>query len=261
MVTVPLTIDGTSELTSQGTPEIVLSNGGGVATGIVLKAGLGDSKIEGLQFLGFTGPAILVQSAGNTIGGTATARNVLSTTGSAGCRSRREQRPRRELHRHRRLRRRPWHRHAGRGHRRRREQHDRRHDRGQRQHHRLQLIGGSGVSITGSSASSNVLEGNFIGTNAAGADLGGGTGVEIEGASNNAIGGTLQRGQHDRIQWLDHPGSTDRQRRHRGRDREQSRLRKRRGHDRVTGIDLTGGGNHSANLPPPDQWRDLLGLR
>ena len=252
MITVPLTIDGTSELTSQGTPEIVLSNGGGVATGIVLVAGLGGSTIEGLQFRGFTGPAILVQSAGNTIGGTATgAGNVLSTTGSAGVSIA-----------------------------------------GASNVLEGNFIGtdasgddlgtdtlgvviddvtsntiggttaGSGntiafsssaeVSITGSSASSNVLEGNFIGTNAAGANLGGGTGVEIDGASNNAVGGTLQgAGQHDRIQWLDHPGALivsggtgDAIVNNLVYDNAGSTIAS-------TGIDLTGGGNHSASLPTP----------
>ena len=58
---VPLTIDGTDELTGQGTPAIVLSNGGGVASGLDLEAGSGGSTIEGLEFIGFTGPAILVR--------------------------------------------------------------------------------------------------------------------------------------------------------------------------------------------------------
>jgi hypothetical protein len=50
---------------------------------------------------------------------------------------------------------------------------------------------GNGVFITGSGATSNAVQGNFIGTNAAGgADLGNGEdGVEVHDASDNTVGG------------------------------------------------------------------------
>jgi hypothetical protein len=46
------------------------------------------------------------------------------------------------------------------------------------------------VSISGASAAGNVLLGNFIGTKAAGTNLGNAVGVAINGASDNTIGGT-----------------------------------------------------------------------
>ena len=49
---------------------------------------------------------------------------------------------------------------------------------------------GVGVDINGGSAAGNLVEGNFIGTDAAGDDLGNATGVEIGAASGNTIGGT-----------------------------------------------------------------------
>jgi hypothetical protein len=188
-ITVPLTIDGTSELTSQKTPAIVLSSAGGAKSGLDLSSNSDGSTIEGLQFTGFTGPAILVETTHNTIGGTAAgAGNVVSTAGSAGVSitgasnviegnfigtdA------------------------AG-------------DDLGNGQGVILDDVGSNtiggttagsgnviafsssaGVSISGSSASLNVLEGNLIGTNAAGANLGNGLGVVIDGASNNSVGGT-----------------------------------------------------------------------
>ena len=106
----------------------MLSSSGSVGTGVDLTATSGGSTIEGLQFNGFGGSAILVESANNTIGGTsAGAGNVVGTSGSAG------------------------------------------------------------VSITGAS---NVLEGNFIGTDAAGDKLGNDLGVLIDNGASNTIGGT-----------------------------------------------------------------------
>src|SRR5208282_3914868 len=47
----------------------------------------------------------------------------------------------------------------------------------------------NGIVISGSGATGNVVQGNFIGTNASGADLGNGRGVLIENVPNNTIGG------------------------------------------------------------------------
>ena len=57
----------------------------------------------------------------------------------------------------------------------------------------LSNSGGSGISISGAGATGNVVEGNFIGTNAAFASLGNsGDGVDIVGGvSGNTIGGTV----------------------------------------------------------------------
>ncbi len=64
----------------------------------------------------------------------------------------------------------------------------------------------AGVSITGSSAKSNVLEGNFIGTNAAGANLGNALGVVIDlGLEQHSGWDGDGGGQHDRIQRLGPP--------------------------------------------------------
>ena len=127
-VTIGLTIDGTTELTPQQAPAIVLADGGGVANGLDLTAN--GTELEGIQFTGFTGSDVLMESGSNTLGGTATGQgNVFATTG------------------------------------------------------------GTGVSITGAS---NLLEGNFIGTDAEGNNLGGGLGAVIAGAGarNNTVGGT-----------------------------------------------------------------------
>ena len=79
---------------------------------------------------------------------------------------------------------------------RRHEQHDRRHDRAARDV--ISANGGNGVRITGAGTTGNVVEGDYIGTNASG-EYGlvgnGGYGVSIDsGASNNTIGGTIIRG-------------------------------------------------------------------
>ncbi|HKZ26575.1 MAG TPA: right-handed parallel beta-helix repeat-containing protein [Rubrobacteraceae bacterium] len=56
----------------------------------------------------------------------------------------------------------------------------------------INRFAGNGVLLSGSGATDNKIEGNFIGTNAAGtADLGNGDdGVDVFGADNNTIGGT-----------------------------------------------------------------------
>jgi Right handed beta helix region len=183
-ITVPLTIDGTTQLTSQNLPAIVLDINSGATSGLDLQGG--GSTIRGLQLTGqagFTGPDILVASGQNTIGGTILgAGNVVSSSGSTGVSI------------------------AGAsnvvldnfigtnstGT-----------DLGNAEGVIIDdvasntlsgnVIGFSssaGVSISGASASLNVLEGNLIGTNAAGANLGNGLGVVIDGASNNTVGGT-----------------------------------------------------------------------
>jgi hypothetical protein len=174
-VTVPVTIDGTSEPDFAGTPEIVLdgTNAGPGVTGLTL--GGGNSTVKGLVIDNFTGSGIALQTGGgnviagnyvgvdstgataaanggdgvsisggssnNTVGGTtAAALNVLSANA------------------------------------------------------------GSGVEISGSGTNGNVVEGNYIGTDVSGTlktdgngnPLGNGTdGVAIHnGASGNVVGGT-----------------------------------------------------------------------
>ena len=48
----------------------------------------------------------------------------------------------------------------------------------------------AGIQINGAGATTNVVQGDFIGTNAGSATLGNGIGVQIVGGSNNLIGGT-----------------------------------------------------------------------
>ncbi len=129
-ITVPLTIDGTSELTSQKTPAIVLQKapGSGSFAALDLKSGSGGSTIKGLEVSGFGGAGILVESAGNTIGGTAAGAGNVVVSGTS-----------------------------------------------------------AGISISGAG---NVVEGNLIGTDAAGDHLGNAQGLVIASASNNTIGGT-----------------------------------------------------------------------
>ena len=56
---------------------------------------------------------------------------------------------------------------------------------------------GGGILILGSGATGNVVQGNFIGTNASGADLGNSpSGVVIDSASNNTIGGANTIGRN-----------------------------------------------------------------
>ena len=133
-IAVPLRIDGTSESAFLGRNATIALNGGNGSFGaLILGPSSGGSTIEGLEIEDFGAAAILVQSADNTIGGTSSGQgNILVSNSSAG------------------------------------------------------------VSITGAAASGNVLVGNFIGSNPAGASgLGNVTGILIDGgASNNTIGGT-----------------------------------------------------------------------
>jgi hypothetical protein len=70
---------------------------------------------------------------------------------------------------------------------------------------------GTGVSISGGGASANLLTGNFIGTDAAGDNLGNSIGVSITGPSgsslNNTVGGTAQ-GDANTIGFNAHGGVT-----------------------------------------------------
>ena len=136
-ITVPMRIDGSSELGAGGTPAIVLS-GAGAGIGLDLAPGSGGSTIDGLEFIGFTQSDILVESSGNSIGGTSVPGNVFSTNGAAG------------------------------------------------------------VSITGAN---NVLEANFIGTDSAGDELGGGQkpGVVVAGGGNTIGGNGRRRRQYHRL--------------------------------------------------------------
>jgi hypothetical protein len=53
------------------------------------------------------------------------------------------------------------------------------------------LNGFGGIALSGPSATGNVVQGNYVGTNAAGADLGNGNaGIQIQNASDNTVGGT-----------------------------------------------------------------------
>src|SRR5207249_6997108 len=62
--------------------------------------------------------------------------------------------------------------------------------------------GGDGLLITGTAAAGNVVQGNFVGTNAAGtaglgnASVSGIGGVHIEGAPGNLIGGAAAGAGH-----------------------------------------------------------------
>jgi hypothetical protein len=249
-----LTIDGTSELTSQKTPAVVLSPSvGGATSGMELTTGTG-STIEGLQFSGFSGPAIIVGSGSNTIGGTtAGAGNVLGTSGSAGVSITGASNVLEgnfigtdaaadNL--------------------------------GNAQgviidNSGSNTIGGTtagsgntiafsstaGVSISGSSATHNVLEGNFIGTNATGAKLGNNLGVIIDGASNNTVGGTVTNAgntiafngsQTNAGALIVHigTGNTILDNLFYGNGNTGSTIA-------TSGINLTGGGNDSPNLPAP----------
>ena len=161
-ITVPVTIDGTSQPGYVSAPIVELNGGGQSFDGVILGPGSGGSTIKGVdidRFLGGDGvdiesnnnlisgnvigtdddddhlgnnDGILISGADNTIGGTTSAAaNVIGFNSSAG------------------------------------------------------------VSIAGASASGNLVIGNFIGTGAAGADLGNGLGVVIDGASDNTVGGTV----------------------------------------------------------------------
>ncbi|WP_165226810.1 right-handed parallel beta-helix repeat-containing protein [Aquisphaera insulae] len=72
-ITGGVTIDGTSQATFLGKAAVVEINGGALPSGdgLTLAAGSDGSLIDGLTIFGFNGNGILVQSNGNTIGGTA----------------------------------------------------------------------------------------------------------------------------------------------------------------------------------------------
>jgi titin len=165
-ITKPVVLDGTSQPGFTGTPLIVLdgSAAGTGADGLSITAG--NSTVEGLAVVNFQGSGIALQAggadfiAGNYIG--------VDSTGAA----------------------------AGNG------------------GHGISITGGSsnntiggttaaarnvisgntahGVFIAGSDATGNLVEGNYIGTDATGtaAVANGGNGIEISGAPNNRIGGT-----------------------------------------------------------------------
>ncbi len=133
-IAAPLTIDGTSESAFLGRAATIALNGGNKSFGaLVLGPNSTGSTIEGLEIEDFGGAAILVQSANNTIGGTSPGQGNIIVSNS-----------------------------------------------------------GVGLSIAGVAATGNLVKGNFLGTNSAGATgLGDGVGILISGgASNNVIGGT-----------------------------------------------------------------------
>ncbi len=131
-VTVPVTIDGTSEsafLGATASVDIVGSGITGSADGLTLASGSDGSTIDGLGVLDFSGSGIVVQTTDNTIGGTATgAGNTIGRDTAAG------------------------------------------------------------VSISGPSATGNVLIGNLIGEDSNGDVVPNGVGVIVESA-DNTIGG------------------------------------------------------------------------
>jgi hypothetical protein len=87
-ITVPVTIDGTSESAYLGQQTSVVIDGieeDGSSDGLTLAYGSAGSTIEGLEILDFQGSGLSVQSDNNTIGGlTAFTGNVLGSNGYAG---------------------------------------------------------------------------------------------------------------------------------------------------------------------------------
>ena len=81
-ITNALTVDGTTETAFLGKPAVVEIDGGslsGTPDGVTLSTGSKGSEILGLQILDFGGDGILVQSANDTIGGpTVVAANIIS---------------------------------------------------------------------------------------------------------------------------------------------------------------------------------------
>ena len=169
-ITQAVIIDGTTEPDFGTSPIIELNgSGAGAVNGLVLAAGSGGSTIRGLVIQNFNQSGILVQSANNVIAGnyigldsdgTTIARNNTSNTTSLG---------------------------------------------GIRLETSGNTIGGltaadrnvisgnfySGIVLFGSSANSNIIRGNYIGTDAGGTlDRGNDQeGIDIDGGSNNIIGG------------------------------------------------------------------------
>lgn len=169
-ITQTVIIDGTTEPDFGTTPIIELNGASaGAVNGLVLGAGSGGSIIRGLVIQNFNRSGILVQSANNVIAsnyigldsdGTTIASNNTSNTTSLG---------------------------------------------GIRVETSGNIIGGltpadrnvisgnlySGIVLFGSSANSNIIRGNYIGTDAGGTlDRGNDQeGIDIDGGSNNVIGG------------------------------------------------------------------------
>jgi parallel beta-helix repeat protein len=159
MITVPVTIDGTSQIEYDGLPVVELQGSGAALDGLVFAAGSDGSTVEGLDIVGFGGPSttnagVHIQSSDVRIYGNAFTDDQVgvliddsaaSTVGG----------------------------YAG----------------------YSNTIGGeisAGVSIAGSSATGNVVSENDIGTDGTGSmNLGSGEGIVIDGgASGNTIGGS-----------------------------------------------------------------------
>ncbi|MGP0066722.1 MAG: right-handed parallel beta-helix repeat-containing protein [Isosphaeraceae bacterium] len=153
-ITVPVTVDGTSQ------PGVVLDGAGGLFDGLILGTGSNGSTIQGLDIDGFSsGSGLDIESNSNVITG-----NLIGT--------------------------------------------DQAHDNlgdsaGILVSGKNNTIGGTtsdgntigfsiaaGIRISGSSASSNVVEGNFLGTDPAGDNLANAEGVQVFESASNTIGGT-----------------------------------------------------------------------
>ena len=162
VITDTLTIDGTTQPGFAGTPVVELS-GAGAGQGVVgltLSASAAGSTVRGLAINSFSGTGIIVQGDGNTIQGDFIGTDVTGTTALAN-----QTGIQITLLR----------------------QHDRR-DGGRRpQRHLRQRRDGLDISVVGTTG--NLVQGNFIGTNAAGtaALANGGIGID-----------RLCVGQHDR---------------------------------------------------------------
>jgi hypothetical protein len=87
-ITSPVLIDGTSESTFLGEPALVVIDGNeikGTADGLTVASSAPGSTIIDLEILGFDDSGILIESLGNTIGGTASDDgNILVSNSTAG---------------------------------------------------------------------------------------------------------------------------------------------------------------------------------
>ena len=154
-ITRPVSLEGTSESASLGQPALVVVDGSQlkVADGLTLAQGSPGSTIDGLEIANFDGSGIVIQSSGNTIGGTASgAGNILGVKHERGhfdpgwirgSDSGHQERSDRQFHWNESKRRRPWERC------RRHQQHVGQHDRRARyrcgQRHRVQYLGGNSL--------------------------------------------------------------------------------------------------------------------
>ncbi len=164
-LTVPVTIDGTSQPGYSGTPLIELDgmSAGIFANGLVLAAGSGGSTIRGLVIGGFSGEGIVITSSGNSVQGSYIGTDAAGSAALANGGD------------------------------------------GIDVYANANTIGGSaagsgnlisgneglGVYLDGTGAVGNLIQGNFIGTDATGTEALGNhaQGVYIaDGASNNIIG-------------------------------------------------------------------------